>query len=50
VGIIVSHLQGAEEHPKAIAYKDVDTSTSSGFNIAALVVILMLAALYATWW
>jgi SSS family solute:Na+ symporter len=50
VGVVVSHIQGAEEHPNAIAYKDVDTSTSSGFNIAALVVLLMLVALYATWW
>ena len=50
VGVIVSHLQGPEKHPKAIAYGDVDTATSSGFNIAALVLILMLAALYITWW
>lgn len=50
VGVTVSWLQGAEEHPRAIAYKDVDTTTTRGFNIAALVVILMVAALYATWW
>jgi SSS family solute:Na+ symporter len=50
VGIIVSRIQGAEEHPNAIQYKDVDTTTTGGFNIAAFVVILMLAALYATWW
>ena len=50
VGVIVSRIQGAEEHPNAIQYKDVDTTTTGGFNIAAFVVILMLAALYATWW
>jgi SSS family solute:Na+ symporter len=50
VGIAVSALQGAEEHPDAIDYADVDTSTTKGFNIAALVVVLMLTGLYATWW
>ena len=50
LGVVVSKLQGAEAHPDAIAYEDVDTKTSSGFNIAALGVVLMLAALYATWW
>ena len=50
VGVVVSQLQGAEKHPKAINYKDVDTSTTGGFNIAALAVLLMLVGLYATWW
>ncbi|MDH3673744.1 MAG: sodium transporter, partial [Gammaproteobacteria bacterium] len=50
VGIGVSAIQGAEPHPDAIDHKDVDTSTTTGFNVAALVVVLMLAALYATWW
>ena len=50
VGVVVSQLQGAEEHPDAIDYKEVDTRTTGGFNLAALVIILMLAGLYATWW
>jgi SSS family solute:Na+ symporter len=50
VGVVVSQLQGPEKHPNAIAYGDVDTATSSSFNIAALVLILMLTALYVTWW
>ena len=50
VGIAVSAIQGAEPHPDAIDYKDVDTSTTAGFNVAAFVVVLMLVALYATWW
>ena len=50
VGVIVSAIQGAEDHPDAIDYKEVDTRTSGGFNLAALVVILMLTGLYATWW
>jgi SSS family solute:Na+ symporter len=50
VGIGVSAIQGAEPHPDAIDYKDVDTSTTTEFNIAAVVIVLMLVALYATWW
>jgi SSS family solute:Na+ symporter len=50
VGVVASRIQGPEEHPDAIAYKDVDTHTSGGFNLAAAVVVLMLIALYATWW
>ncbi len=49
-GIVVSNIQGAEKHPDAIEYQDVDTRTTSGFNIAAVGIILLLAALYASWW
>ena len=50
VGVIVSQLQGAPRHPKAVDYKNIDTHTTGGFNLAAFVVILMLVGLYATWW
>ena len=50
IGVVMSKIQGTEAHPDAIAYEDVDTKTTSGFNMAALGIILMLAALYATWW
>jgi solute:Na+ symporter, SSS family len=50
IGVLISVPQGAENHPDAIDYEQVDTSTSRGFNISALVIILMLTALYATWW
>ena len=50
VGIVVSVLQGAEDHPDAIEYQDVSTHTTGGFNVAAGGVLLMLVALYATWW
>jgi SSS family solute:Na+ symporter len=50
VGVAVSQVQSVEEHPNAIDYKSVDTSTTGGFNLAAIVVILMLVGLYATWW
>jgi len=50
VGMLVSQMQGAGDHPDAIEYGEVDTSTSSGFNWASVVIILMLTGLYATWW
>jgi SSS family solute:Na+ symporter len=50
VGVGISAMQGSEEHPDAIDYKDVNTSTTTGFNMAAGIVVLMLTALYATWW
>ncbi|MEL6447752.1 MAG: sodium/sugar symporter [Pseudomonadota bacterium] len=50
VGIGVSAIEGAESHPDAIDYETVDTRTTTGFNIGALAILAMLAALYATWW
>jgi len=50
LGMLVSQMQGGGDHPDAIEYGEVDTSTSSGFNWASVVIILMLTGLYATWW
>lgn len=50
VGIGVSAMQGAESHPDAIDYETIDTRTTTGFNVGALAILAMLAALYATWW
>jgi SSS family solute:Na+ symporter len=50
LGMLISRLEGGREHPKSIDYGKVDTSTSTGFNLASLVVVLMLAALYIVWW
>ncbi len=50
LGMAVARMQGATGQPNAIDYRTVETSTSRGFNWAALVIILMLTALYAIWW
>mgnify|MGYP001813962626 FL=1 len=50
LGMLVSMMESGEPHPKAIDYQAVDTSTSASFNIASLVIVLMLTALYVTWW
>ena len=49
-GVAISWFENAKEHPRAVRYEDVDISTTTGFNLAALGVLLMLVALYATWW
>ncbi len=50
LGMLVSQLGSKGDHPNAIDYASVDTSTSTGFNWATIVIILMLTGLYATWW
>jgi SSS family solute:Na+ symporter len=46
------HLAGAPGGAEAnrIRTKDVDFGTTTGFNVGAVGVILILIALYATWW
>ena len=50
LGMLISIRQDGQDHPDAIDYKEVDTSTSTGFNLASLVVVLMLAGIYTAWW
>ncbi len=50
VGMLVSKMQRQGDHPGAIDYKAIDTTTTGGFNLGATVIALMLAALYAAWW
>jgi SSS family solute:Na+ symporter len=50
IGMLISHLQGAREQDGAIDYSRVDTSTTVAFNLASIVIALMLTALYTIWW
>ena len=50
LGLLISKLEGAGEQPGAIKFEEVDCSTSSAFNFASVAIVLMLIALYATWW
>ena len=50
IGMLISRLQGAGEQSGAINYKEVDISTTTNFNLASLVIALMLTGLYVTWW
>ena len=49
-GMLISRFQDAGDHADAINYKEIDTSTTTGYNLASLVVVLMLAGLYIVWW
>jgi len=50
VGVLVSKIEHGGEHPKAVDYSEIDTSTSASFNLSSLVIILMLAGFYIAWW
>ncbi len=50
IGMLISKREAATAHPAAIDYRNIDTRTSTGFNLAALTLVLMLAALYIVWW
>lgn len=47
LGLTVRSKQNSE---KAIDLQQVDFSTSAGFKVAAACIVMILTALYATWW
>ena len=50
IGMIASRIQTAGVQSNAIDYRQVDISTSASLNLASLVIIQILAALYTVWW
>ena len=48
--VIVSLLRPASQDGNRIDVRSIDYRTSRGFNIAAVGIVLVLAALYVTWW
>ena len=48
--IITVFIEKAGEHENAVQLADIDFTTTSSFNIATVGIILILTALYATWW
>jgi SSS family solute:Na+ symporter len=50
LAVIVSLIQKPQPPSMAIELKNIDYSTSTGFNIAAAVIIVVLIVLYTTWW
>ena len=50
LAVVVSLATRQQEGADTIDTSDVRYRTSASFNIAALGVILILIALYATWW
>ena len=47
---VISYLKGNKAQPGAVETSEVNFSTSGAFNFSAILVTLILAALYATWW
>jgi SSS family solute:Na+ symporter len=50
IAVVLSLLQTRRDPPLKVDLKQIDYSTSAGFNFAALVIIVILIAIYATWW
>ena len=50
LAVIVSLMRPAVANTSTIETRDVSYATSPGFNIGSLGVVLILVALYATWW
>ncbi len=50
VAVLVSLLQGAKVHPKAIHHENIAFKTSSAFNAASAVIAAILVFLYWRWW
>jgi SSS family solute:Na+ symporter len=46
----MSLIQPRREFALRVELKEIDYSTSRGFNLAAVVITAILIALYATWW
>jgi len=46
----LSLLQKPQPPSLTIELKNIDYSTSAGFNIAAAVIAVILIALYTIWW
>jgi SSS family solute:Na+ symporter len=50
LAIVLSLLQKPQPPSLTIELKNIDYSTSAGFNIAAAVIAVILIALYTIWW
>ena len=50
IAVAISLIAPRREALLTVDLKSVDFKTSTGFNIAALIIVAILAALYYTWW
>jgi SSS family solute:Na+ symporter len=50
IAVVLSLAQTRRDPALRVELKGVDYSTSTGFNIAALVITAILIGIYATWW
>ena len=50
LAVVVSLWQGGEKQAGAIDLSEIEFGTTRAFNLSALIVSLILIALYTTWW
>jgi SSS family solute:Na+ symporter len=50
LAVLLSLLERPREAALRVDLKNIDYSTGAGFNIAAVVVAIVLIVLYTTWW
>jgi len=50
LGVLISLVEGKGVQENAVDVKGINFSTTANFNVASIGVILILCALYATWW
>jgi SSS family solute:Na+ symporter len=50
IAVALSLMSPQKEAKMSVDIKNVDFSTGTGFNVAALIVVAILAWLYAMWW
>ena len=50
LGIVVSLLTGKPQEDQPVALRDINFKTTTGFNIATVVIALILIAIYAIFW
>jgi solute:Na+ symporter, SSS family len=50
IAVALSLMQPRSDAVLRVELKDIDYSTSAGFNVAALIITAILIGIYATWW
>jgi SSS family solute:Na+ symporter len=50
IAVAISLMSPQKEAAMRVDIKNVDFKTGTGFNIASVVIVLVLASLYYTWW
>jgi solute:Na+ symporter, SSS family len=50
IAVVLSLLQTRRDPVLKVELRGIDYSTSTGFNVAALLVTAILIGIYATWW